>query len=159
MASPNRPPPTLHRNRRVNVSIDTKTLPRQGEAETWDEEGVAVPRYIPAWVLPQEDLDSLMAAEAGAAPNIIYARRLPIDPSPDPASFNRKDCLLVLFEICFCRQLGCQDKLSKKTEKYYPLLCALRRYWGRVDLVCIHPHRPRRQHPPRHGIRLRNPPR
>ena len=47
-------PPTLHRNRRVNVPIDTKTLPKQGEAETWDVEGVAAPRYIPAWVLPQK---------------------------------------------------------------------------------------------------------
>jgi hypothetical protein len=91
----------LHRNRRVDVSIDTKTLPLQGKAETWDVEGVAALRYIPAWVLPQEDLDNLMAAGAGAAPDIIYALGVPVDPSPDPASFDRKDCALILFEIGF----------------------------------------------------------
>jgi hypothetical protein len=47
------------------------------------------------------------------------------------------DFSLVLFEIGFCRDLGLRDKRTKKTEKYHPLLCALRRYWGRVDLVFI----------------------
>jgi len=119
------------------VSIDTKTLPMQGEAETWDVEGVAAPRYIPAWVLPQADLDNMMAAGAGAAPDIIYARGLSVDPSPDPTSFDRNDCALILFKIGFCRDLGCQDKLTKKIEKYHPLPCALHQYWGHVDLVCI----------------------
>ena len=58
---------------RVDVSIDTKTLLLQGEGEKHDEEGTKAPRYIPAWVLSQEDLDSLMAAGAGVAPDIIYA--------------------------------------------------------------------------------------
>ena len=99
--APAGPPPNLHKNRRVDVSIDTKTLPWQGEAETWGEESVAALRYIPEWVLPQEDLDNLRAARAGAAPDIIYARGVPVDPSPDPASFDRKDCALILFEIGF----------------------------------------------------------
>ena len=98
--------------------IDTKTLPTQGEADTRGEEGVAALRYIPACVLPQEDLDSLITAGAGVAPDIVYARGVPIDPSPDPASFDRKDFPLVLFEIGFCKDLGFQDKLIKKTEKY-----------------------------------------
>ena len=85
-----------------------------------DEEGVATPRYIPARVLPQEDLDSLMAARAGVAPGIIYARGVPVNPSPDPASFDRKDFSLILFEIGLCRA-------TKKIEKYYLLLYALRR--------------------------------
>jgi hypothetical protein len=72
-----------------------------------------------------------------AAPDIIYARGVPSDPSLDPASFDRKACALTLFEIGLCRDLGCQDKLTKKIEKYHPLLCALRQYWGLVDLVCI----------------------
>jgi hypothetical protein len=62
---------------------------------------------------------------------------VPADPTSDHDSFDRKDCSLVLFEIGFCRDLGLHDKRTKKTEKYHPLLCALRRYWGRVDLVCI----------------------
>jgi hypothetical protein len=79
-----------------------------------------------------------MAARAGAAPDIIYARGVPADPTPDLDSFYRKDFFLILFEIGFCRDLGLHDTLAGKTEKYYPLLCALRRYWRRVDLVCIH---------------------
>ncbi len=78
-----------------------------------------------------------MAAGAGATPDIIYARGVPVDPSPDPTSFDRKDCALILFEIGLCRDLGCQGRLTKKIEKYNPLFCALRRYWGHVDLVCI----------------------
>jgi hypothetical protein len=108
------------------VSIDTKTLPLQGEAETWDEESMAAPRYIPACVLPQEDLDSLRAAGAGATPDIIYARGVPADPTLDYGSFDRKNCFLILFEIRFCRDLGLHDKRTKKTEKYNLLLCALR---------------------------------
>ena len=103
----------------------------------YDEEGVAAPRYIPAWVLPQHEIDSLMAAGAGAAPDIIYARGVPADPTSDFDSFDRKNCSLILFEIGFCRDLGLHDTRTKKTEKYHLLLCALRRYWGRVELVCI----------------------
>ncbi len=68
-----------------------------------DEDGVAAPRYIPAWVLPQEDLDNLRAEGAEAAPDIIYARRVPADPTLNQNSFGRKDCFLILFEIGFCR--------------------------------------------------------
>ncbi len=62
---------------------------------------------------------------------------MPADPSPDLESFDRKDRSLILFEIGLCRDLGLHNKLAKKTEKYHPLLCALRRYLGRVELVCI----------------------
>ena len=51
--APPGPPPTLRKNRKVDVSKDTKILTR------CDEEGVADPRY---WALPQEDLDNFMAA-------------------------------------------------------------------------------------------------
>jgi hypothetical protein len=78
-----------------------------------------------------------MAAGAGVAPDIIYARGVPADSSPEIDSFNRKDCSLLLFEVGFCRDLGCHKKLEEKTNKYNPLLITLRRYWGRVDLVCI----------------------
>jgi len=37
-----------------------------------------------------------------------------VDPSLDPASFNRMDCSLILFEIGLCRNFGCQEKLAKK---------------------------------------------
>jgi hypothetical protein len=78
-----------------------------------------------------------MAAGAGVAPDIIYARGVPANLSPEIDSFNRKDCSLILFEVGFCRDLGCHKKRKEKTVKYNPLLITLRRYWGRVDLVCI----------------------
>ena len=90
---------TLQRNHRVDESIDTKTLLSQRVGAIHDEEGTKAHRYIPAWVLPQEDLDNLMAAGAGTAPDIIYARGVAADPAPDIDSFNRKDCSLILFEI------------------------------------------------------------
>ena len=62
---------------------------------------------------------------------------MPADPTLDPDSFDLKDYSLILFEIDFYMNLGCQEKLTMKTEKYNCLLCALRRYWGRVELVCI----------------------
>jgi len=78
-----------------------------------------------------------MAIRAGATPDIIYARGVPDDPSPDPSFLDRNDCSLILFEIGLCIDLGCQGKLTKKIEKYHPLLSALRRYRRHVDLVCI----------------------
>ena len=127
--------PHPRRNRRVDVSIDTKTLPTQGAAATHDEEGAVAPRYIPAWALPQEDLDSLMAAGAGAAPDIVYARGVPADPYSE--AYNKMDCSLILFEVGFCRDLGCHEKYTQKIDKYLPLLTALRKYWGRVEFVSI----------------------
>ena len=62
---------------------------------------------------------------------------MPADPSPEIESFNRKDCSLILFEIGFCKDLGCHKKLKGKTDKYNPLVTTLRRYWVRVDFVCI----------------------
>ena len=117
------------------MSIDTKTLPTQGAAAIHDEEGAVAPRYIPAWALPQEDLDNLMAAGAGAAPDIVYARGVPADPSSD--AFNKKDCSLILSEVGFYRDLGCHKKYTQKTDKYLPLLTTLRKYWGRVEFVSI----------------------
>ena len=81
----------LRSNHEVDVSIDEKTLPMQLDATRYDEEDVAPPRYIQDWVLPQEDLDILIAGGVGAAPDIIYARGVPADPTPDLDSFDRKD--------------------------------------------------------------------
>jgi hypothetical protein len=78
-----------------------------------------------------------MAAGARAAPDIVYARGVPADPAPEIDSFNRKNCSLILFEISFCRDLGCHKKLKKKITKYNLLVTTLRHYWGRVDLICI----------------------
>jgi hypothetical protein len=62
---------------------------------------------------------------------------VPADPSPEIDSFNRKDCSLILFEAGFCRDLGCHKKRKEKFDKYNSFMATLRRYWDRVDLVCI----------------------
>ncbi len=36
-----------------------------------------------------------------------------------------------------CTDLGCHEKYTQKTNMYLPLLTALRRYWGRVEFICI----------------------
>ena len=115
---------------------------RQNQKSSWvaaihDEEGAVAPRYIQAWTLPQEDIDGLMAEGAGAAPDIIYTRGVPADPSLDFEDFNRMNCTLILFEVGFCRDLDCHQKYTDKTDKYLLLLTALQTYWGRVDFVCI----------------------
>jgi len=73
----------------------------------------------------------------GTTPDLIYARGVPNTPSPDPTSFDRKECTLVIVEIGFCRDRGCDIKLDKKTEKYLPLIAALRKYWGRVEFLAF----------------------
>jgi hypothetical protein len=78
-----------------------------------------------------------MAIGARAAPGIIYARGVPADLPLDFDAFNKKDCTLILFEVGFYRDLGCHQKYTEKTDKYLPLLTALRKYWGRVEFVCI----------------------
>ena len=75
-----------------------------------------------------------MLFEAGhdTSPDLIYARGASDTPSPDPTSFNKMQCTLILVEIGFCGDLGYDTKFDKKTEKYSPLIAALRKYWGRV---------------------------
>ncbi len=78
-----------------------------------------------------------MEAGAKAAPDIVYARGMPADPPPDIDAFNKKDCSIILMEVGFYMKLGCHEKYIQKTDKYLPLLTALRRYWRRVELICI----------------------
>ena len=70
----------------------------------------------------------LFEAEHGTSPDFIYARGVPYAPSPDPTSFDKKQCTLIIVEIGFCRDLGCDMKFEMKNEKYSLLLAALRRH-------------------------------
>ncbi len=63
----------------------------------------------------------------GTSPDLIYARGVPNTPSLNPTSFNKKQCTLVIIEIGLCRDLGCDIKFKEKTEKYSPLIAALRK--------------------------------
>jgi hypothetical protein len=79
----------------------------------------------------------LFEAGHGTAPDLIYARGVADFSSPDPISFDRKQCTLIIIEIGFCRDVGCVEKLEEKTSKYAPLLEALIRYRGRVEFIAI----------------------
>ena len=79
----------------------------------------------------------LLEAGHGTTPDLIYARGVPNTPSPDPTSFNKMQCTLIIVEIVFWRDLGCDVKRDEKTEKYPPLFAALKKYWGRVDFVAF----------------------
>ncbi len=46
-------------------------------------------------------------------------------------------CTLIIIEVGFCRDLGCEAKLEAKTKKYAPLLAALRKHWGHVERVAL----------------------
>ena len=63
----------------------------------------------------------MLEAGHGTAPDLIYARGVIDTPSPDPTSFDKKQCTLILVEISLCKDLGCDTKFDKKTEKYSPL--------------------------------------
>jgi hypothetical protein len=59
----------------------------------------------------------LFEAGHGTAPNRFYARGVPVTPSPDPTSFDKKKCTLLIVEIRLCKDLDCDIKLEKKKEK------------------------------------------
>jgi len=88
-------------------------------------------------ILSHEETQEINAAGHGRAPDLIYAGGVPDSPSPDPTSFDKKLCFLIIIEVGFCRDLGCDAKLEAKTTKYAPLLAALRKHWGRVEFVAF----------------------
>ena len=123
--------------RHTDVSQDLRYIHWGPSPTASDAECTSAPRRLPAWILPHEDTQILYEAGHGTAPDLIYARGVPDSPSPNPASFDRKYCTLIIIEIGFCRDFGCVVKLDEKTSKYAPLLAALRRYWGRVEFVAF----------------------
>ena len=130
--------PTPQRHpRHVDVSADIRDLLHQREANDHDQECTSAPNYIPEWVLPSAELQALIDEGKGAAPDLIYARGIPDFPNPPPTNVCRSECALLLIEIGFCRDLGCVEKRDEKHAKYEPLITALRRHWGAVELVCI----------------------
>ena len=100
-------------------------------------ECTAAPARIPDWILPLETQDSLFGAGHGTAPDLIYARGVPNTPLMDPTTFDRKECNLIVIEIAFCQDFGCDKRLQEKTAKYAPLVDKLKTLWGKVDFVAI----------------------
>ena len=121
--------------RRVDVTLDLKLCRQavwQERAAEWDEECTTAPRYIPEWVISAEKLAPLRRRKLGIVPDLIYARGLPNVPNPDPKTFDKSKCSLLIVEVGFCRDLGCEEKREKKRTKYQPLIDLLATEWGQV---------------------------
>ncbi len=107
--------------RHTDVSQD----PRYETYPNTDSECTDAPSRIPSWILPDVTQYSLHKAGYGTAPDLIYARGIPDSPRPDPNTFDRKKCNLVVIEVGFCRDLGCDKARQEKTEKNAPLVTTL----------------------------------
>ena len=126
---------------RIIRHTDVSQYPRYSSlgpnASDYNAEYTAVNSRIPPWILPPEETQALHDRGLGLSPKLIYARGVPYTPDSGQASFNKKLCTLILREIGFSRDLGCEKKRTEKTEKYSPLDEALKQYWGRVELVAF----------------------
>ncbi len=68
---------------------------------------------------------------------LVNARGVLDTPDPGSTNFDKKLCTLILVEIGLSPYLECDKKHTEKTEKYYPLVTALKKHWGRVEFVVI----------------------
>jgi hypothetical protein len=103
----------------------------------YDAECTAALSRIPLWVLPPEETQALHDGGQDTAPNLIYARGVPDTPDHGQTNFDKILCTLILIEIGFSRDFGCNKKHAEKTEKYSLLVAVFKEYWGRVDFVAI----------------------
>jgi hypothetical protein len=81
-----------------------------------------IPGRLPPWVLPQEETHALFQGGHGTSTVFIYAIAVLDKPDPNTTNFDKKLCTLILIEIEFSADLGCNKKHAEKTEKYYPSL-------------------------------------
>ena len=100
-------PARVHRTRHTNVSIDPRYDTWSLSAVDGDSQCTAAPPRIPDRVLDStEETRELYSAGHGTAPDLTYAREVPNSPHPDPTSFNKKLCILIVVEIGFSRYLS-----------------------------------------------------
>ncbi len=114
--------------RHTDVSQDIRYNLGCLSAAEGDAECMAAPGRILVWILSREETHKLYAAGHGTSPDLIYAKGVPDSPSPDPTSFNKKLCTLIIVEVGFYLDLRCDAKLEAKTTKYAPLLASLRKH-------------------------------
>ena len=70
-------------------------------------------------------------------PDLIYARDIADNLSPDSTLLLKKGCTLLIIEVDLCGDSGCHDHIQEKTLGYARLLHALHNYGGVVEFVCI----------------------
>jgi hypothetical protein len=66
-----------------------------------ENECLVVSRYIPEWILPQDELNHLINEGIGATPDLIYARGILNNLSPDSTRLVKKSCTLLSIEVGF----------------------------------------------------------
>jgi hypothetical protein len=123
--------------RYTDVSKDPRYILQGPSASDYDAECTLAPSRIPLWVLPAEETQTLFEGGHGTAADLIYAKGVPETPDQGQIIFDKKLCTLVLIEDGFSRDFGCDKKHAVKTEKYPPLVAALKQQWGRVEFVAI----------------------
>jgi hypothetical protein len=67
-------------------------------------------------------------------PDLVYAKGVPDTPSPDPSTFDRMKCNLILVETGLCKDFRCNTRHQENAAKYAPLVNALETIWGRWNL-------------------------
>ena len=96
------------RNKRhTDVSQDPRFTHQGLTASTYVAGCTTALNLIPSWVLPTEETQALFHGGYGTAPYLIYARGVPDTPDPGTTNFDKKLCTLILIEIGFSRDLGC----------------------------------------------------
>ena len=113
-------PPTTY----TDVTIDPKTLlAKHYESHALassDSEAISAPSYIPPWVLSSTQIDNLRRRGQGVTPDLVYARGVPNVPNPDPSSFDKATCSLLLIEVGFGSDLNLKAKLEEKHRNTNP---------------------------------------
>ncbi len=79
----------------------------------------------------------LFAEVHGTEPDLIYAMGVPGTPTPDLISFDTIAFILIIIEIGLCKDLGCDNNITEKTDTYSPVVKALKEYRGRVDFAAV----------------------
>ena len=108
----------------VDVTMDIKPtltqLYQHITPDTTSDDPTTAPSYLPHWVLPQAASDHLRRHHQGVAPDLLYARGVPNSPTPDPTSFDKSSCSLLLIEVGFCSDLNLRSKLEEKPKNTNP---------------------------------------
>jgi hypothetical protein len=112
--------------RHPDVSQDPRYIFQGLTASYYDAECTAAPSHIPPWVLPAKGTQALFGVGHGIAPDLIYVRGVPDTPDPGLTNFDNTLCSLLVIEIGFSRDLGCDKKHAEKTDKYSSLVAALK---------------------------------
>ena len=67
----------------------------------------------------------------------IYARGVLDSPFPDPTSFNKKKCTLIIVEIGFYWDFDCDAKIEEKPRNTPISSRPFKNYWGRVEFIAF----------------------